>query len=348
MEKVTIRDIARICKVGVSTVSRAINNHPDINPETKKLILDTIREYNYVPNNSAQNLKRSETNTIALLTKGVGNPLFAEMIETAQRHVLGKDYTFVLQQVEEEENEIEAAIRITQERRLKGIIFMGGSSSPDPGLLKRLTVPYVFCTVDSRIPEDLTGWGIVAIDDEAESYRIVDYLCRRGHRRIAIITAYAHDTSIGKLRLNGYVRALKDHGIEYAPELVVQMQMQGGGSIYTMQNGYERAQELLRSGTEFTALYAISDTIAIGACKAIFDSGLSVPEDISVAGFDGLDQALYYHPSITTIEQPMNEMALETSRMLFRLIQDKDARLRRIFPASLREGQSVRNLLPDI
>ena len=115
MEHVTIRDIARICKVGVSTVSRAINNHPDINPETKKLILDTIREYNYIPNNSAQNLKRTKTNTIALVTKGVGNPLFAEMIETAQRHVRGKDYAFVLQQVEEEENEIEAAIRIAKE-----------------------------------------------------------------------------------------------------------------------------------------------------------------------------------------------------------------------------------------
>ena len=142
MEHVTIRDIARICKVGVSTVSRAINNHQ------------------------------------------------------------GKDYAFVLQQVEEEENEIMAAIRIARERRLKGIIFMGGASQPDVSLLKALTIPYVFCTVDSRIPESLSGWGIVAIDNEAESYKIVDYLCSKGHRRIAILTAYAHDTSIGKLRLD--------------------------------------------------------------------------------------------------------------------------------------------------
>ena len=223
MENVTIRDIARICKVGVSTVSRAINNHPDINPETKKLILDTIREYNYIPNNSAQNLKRTRTNTIALVTKGVGNPLFAEMIETAQRHVRGKDYAFVLQQVEEEENEIEAAIRIAQERRPKGIIFMGGASQPDENLLRLLTIPYVFCTVDSRIPDSLSGWGIVAIDNEAESHKIVDYLCARGHRRIAILTAYAHDTSIGKLRFNGYQRALKDHGIACDPALVAHM-----------------------------------------------------------------------------------------------------------------------------
>ena len=197
MEHVTIRDIARICKVGVSTVSRAINNHPDINPETKKLILDTIREYNYVPNNSAQNLKRTETNTIALVTKGVGNPLFAEMIEITQRHVKGKDYAFVLQQVEEEENEIMAAIRIARERRLKGIIFMGGASQPDVSLLKALTIPYVFCTVDSRIPESLSGWGIVAIDNEAESST------RRRAIRLWIISA---PKGTGELRFSRLTR----------------------------------------------------------------------------------------------------------------------------------------------
>ncbi len=345
MEKVTIKDIAKICKVGVSTVSRAINNHPDINPETKKLIMDTISEYHYVPNNSAQNLKRVETNTIALLTKGVGNPLFAEMIETAQRHVLGKDYTFVLQQVEEEENEISVAIRIAQERRLKGIIFMGGASQPKAELLRHLTIPYVFCTVDCVIPDTLSGWGIVAIDNKAESHKIVDYLCRQGHRKIAILTAYAHDTSIGKLRLDGYLEALRDHGIGYDPSLVIHME--GKGSIYTMRRGYEETKKLLESGKEFTALYAISDTIAIGACKAIYDSGLKVPDDISVAGFDGLDLGHYYQPTLTTIEQPMNEMALETSRMLFRLIKDKEGHMRNIFQAKLREGQSVRKLTKD-
>ena len=130
MGQVTIKDIAKICGVGVSTVSRAINNHPDINPETKQLIMDTIQEYNYVPNNSAQNLKRVESNTIALLTKGVGNPLFAEMIQTVQSDVLGKDYLFVLQQVDEMENELEVGARLANEKRLKGMIFMGGASRP--------------------------------------------------------------------------------------------------------------------------------------------------------------------------------------------------------------------------
>ena len=339
MGQVTIKDIAKICGVGVSTVSRAINNHPDINPETKKLIMDTIQEYNYVPNNSAQNLKRVESNTIALLTKGVGNPLFAEMIQTVQSDVLGKDYLFVLQQVDEMENELEVGARLANEKRLKGIIFMGGASRPKEELLARIQVPYVICTVDAVMPENMDNYGIVAIDDEAESYRLIDYLCQMGHRRIAIITAYAHDTSIGKLRLDGYRRALADNGIECEDSLVVHMPAKG--QVYTMKNGYDQTMKLLKSGEKFTAIYAISDTLAIGACKAIFDYGLKVPDDISVVGCDGLDMARYYQPSITTIEQPLSEMALETSRILFELIREKGGKKKHIFEARIREGQSV-------
>jgi len=342
MGQVTIKDIAKICGVGVSTVSRAINNHPDINPETKKLIMDTIREYNYVPNNSAQNLKRVESNTIALLTKGVGNPLFAEMIQTVQSDVLGKDYLFVLQQVDEMENELEVGARLANEKRLKGIIFMGGASRPKEELLRRIDVPYVICTVDAVMPENMENYGIVAIDDEAESYRMIDYLCRLGHRKIAIITAYAHDTSIGKLRLDGYRRALADNGIECEESLVVHMPAKG--QVYTMKNGYDQTMKLLQSGAKFTAIYAISDTLAIGACKAIFDYGLRVPDDISVVGCDGLDMARYYQPAITTIEQTLSAMALETSRILFELIREKGGKKKHIFEARIREGQSVRRI----
>ena len=342
MGQVTIKDIAKICGVGVSTVSRAINNHPDINPETKQLIMDTIQEYNYVPNNSAQNLKRVESNTIALLTKGVGNPLFAEMIQTVQSDVLGKDYLFVLQQVDEMENELEVGARLANEKRLKGMIFMGGASRPKEELLARIQVPYVICTVDAVMPENMDHYGIVSIDDEAESYRLIDYLCRMGHKKIAIITAYAHDTSIGKLRLDGYRRALADYGIECADSLVVHMPAKG--QVYTMKNGYDQTMKLLQSGEKFTAVYAISDTLAIGACKAIFDYGLKVPDDISVVGCDGLDMASYYQPAITTIEQPLTEMALETSRILFELIREKGGRRKHIFEARIREGQSVRRI----
>ena len=342
MEQITIKEIAKICGVGVSTVSRAINNHPDINPETKKKILDTIAEYQYIPNNSARNLKRSESNTIAVLAKGISNPLFGAMVQMLERDILGKQYLFVLQRVDEDENEIEVAIRLEKEKRLKGIIFLGGASHPREDLLHQLTVPYVICTVNAVLEESLDNFGVVSIDDEAESYRMVDYLCRMGHRRIAILTSLARDSSIGTLRLEGYKRALRDNGIEYDESLVVTMNPDE--QTYTMQNGYQQTKRLLNRGVSFTAVYAIADVIAIGACKAIFDAGMRVPEDVSVAGFDGLDQAYYYQPSLTTIEQPIREMTTEASRILFELINEKTGRRYRIFPAKLREGQSVRRI----
>lgn len=90
MEQITIKEIAKLCGVGVSTVSRAINNHPDINPATKQMIMETIKKYNYVPNNSARNLKRSDSNTIAVLIKGISNPFFADMIQIFERRLTAK------------------------------------------------------------------------------------------------------------------------------------------------------------------------------------------------------------------------------------------------------------------
>ena len=126
MEQVTIRDIARKCKVGVSTVSRAMNNHPDINPETKEMILKVIAESNYVPNNSARNLKRSNAKAIAILVKGMDNMFFNNMISVIEEVVRKKKYACIIERVEEKANEVDSAIEIVKEKRLRGIIFLGG------------------------------------------------------------------------------------------------------------------------------------------------------------------------------------------------------------------------------
>ena len=127
MEQVTIRDIARKCKVGVSTVSRAMNNHPDINPETKEMILKVIAESNYVPNNSARNLKRSNAKAIAILVKGMDNMFFNNMISVIEEVVRKKKYACIIERVEEKANEVDSAIEIVKEKRLRGIIFLGGN-----------------------------------------------------------------------------------------------------------------------------------------------------------------------------------------------------------------------------
>jgi len=342
MEQITIKEIARMCGVGVSTVSRAINNHPDINPETKERIMETIRRYNYVPNNSARNLKRAESNAIAVMVKGVSNPFFGPVIQTMERTIVNKNYSFVLQQVEEDEDEVAMAAALEKEKRLKGIIFLGGMKQRPGESLKQMPVPCVISTVSIHLPEDVENCSIVSIDDEAESYRMTDYLIKCGHRRIVIMRTAEPDAGISDKRLAGYRKALQKHGIAYDPELVVPMH--SDAVYYSIENGYEVTKELLTSDRDFTCIYAISDRMAIGAIRAVFDAGKRVPEDFSVAGFDGLDIARYYRPSVATIAQPSEKIADETIRQLFSMIEGKEKGRKVIFPARLLEGESVLKL----
>ena len=121
------RHVAHLCGgTDVSTVSRAINNHPDINPETKDMIMQVIKDHNYVPNNSARNLKRSEARAIAVLIKGISNPFFNKMIKIFEEEIQKKKYSFVLQHVDERQDEVDVAIQLEKEKRLNGIVFLGG------------------------------------------------------------------------------------------------------------------------------------------------------------------------------------------------------------------------------
>ncbi|MBQ4900707.1 LacI family DNA-binding transcriptional regulator [Paenibacillus sp. Marseille-P2973] len=339
MASITIIDIAKMCGVGVTTVSRAINNHPDISEETKAMIMQVIKENHYVPNNSARNLKRSASKTIAVLIKGITNPFFNRMIQVFEKEIQRKKYSFILQRVDENQDEIEVAIELEKEKRLKGIVFLGGYFSHSKEKLDQLTVPFVLSTIGMTPDYDPHEYSSVSVDDFKESYKMVDYLCNQGHRKIAIITASMDDVSIGKLRYEGYKQALEDHGLELNDKLVYSMKE--NIESYSMENGYEVTKELLSSGEEFTALFAVSDSLAVGACKAIFESGKSVPEDYAVAGFDGLDITYYYHPSITTIRQPVEEIAEETIKILFDLINKKITHAHKTFPAELMIREST-------
>ncbi len=339
----TIKDIARICGVAVSTVSRAINNHPDINEETKALIMQTVKDYHYLPNNSARNLKRSESNTIAVLIKGIGNPFFSNILKVFEQEIQNKKHSFLLHRVEEHEDEIEVALMLEKEKRLKGIIFLGGYFLHTRESLDKLKIPYILSTGGVSDTNETETLSCVSVDDYLESYKIVDYLCKLGHKRIATIAAPPMDENIGKLRLKGYKCALKDNGVEPDQGLIC-YNVEDTDQIFSMEYGYAAAKKLLESGTDFTALFAISDSIAIGAAKAIFDSGKKIPDDYSVAGFDGIDYAKYYQPSITTIRQPIEDMAAETIHILFDLMDGKITGARKTFQGELVIGQSTRAL----
>lgn len=342
MGKYTIKDIARECGVGVSTVSRAINNHPDINPQTKQLILDKISERQYIPNNSARNLKKTETNTIAVLIKGIANPIFHQMIDIIQSEILSKDYAFILKKVGFDEDETVVASEIIREQKIKGIVFLGGIFTHTEERLKELTVPYVLSTIEPNTSIDGNIYSAISVDDVAESCRMTEYLIENGHKRIAMLQAKKEDLGVGYLRLKGYQQAFKNHNIPMKRNLIIYSDSKSDGDLFSMENGYKLAKKLIASHKDFTAIFAISDRMAIGAIKALTEEGIRVPQDISVVGFDGLDIARYYIPSITTVKQPVEDMARETIYQLFRLIKGSGVNKHMVFEGTIVEGESTR------
>ncbi|MFV0528226.1 MAG: LacI family DNA-binding transcriptional regulator [Lachnospiraceae bacterium] len=342
MEKMTIKEIAQICGVGVSTVSRALNDHPDINPQTKEKIKAVIAQYHFIPNNSARNLKRTNTRSIAVLIKGMTNPFFNDMLDIFERETAKKKYTFVLQRVDEYEDEIDTALELLKEKRLNGLVFLGGNFMQKEEKLNQISVPFVISSVGivEKLGDRLCS--SVSVDDYRESYKMTEYLCQAGHRRIAMIAAQKNDKSIGALRYRGYLDALSTYGIEADPSIIKHMDIER--DTYSMATGYRMGKELLEQGHEFTALYAIADSLAIGAMRAMIENGKNVPEDYSVAGFDGLDLGAYYAPSLTTIRQPVEEIAKESIDLLFKLIRKKSENRQIILEAELLKRESVRTL----
>ena len=342
MKAITIKDIAKQCGVGVSTVSRAINDHPDINQDTRNKIMEAIKASNFIPNNSARNLKLSDTKTIAVLIKGIDNPFFQSMIKIFEEEIQARKYTYILHRVDSSQDEVEVALELIKEKRLKGIVFLGGSFTHQEDKLSEIKIPFVLSTIAITDNVDKNLYSSVCVNDIDESKKIVDYLCKNGHEKIAILASYSTDKSISDLRLEGYKRALMDNNIKINDNLI--RYTEDACNSYSMQNGYNMTKELLESDEEFTAIYAISDSMAIGACKAILDSGNKIPEDYSVVGFDGLDITSYYNPSITTIRQPVEEMAKETTRILFDLINKKSKHQHKVFQGQLLIRKSTSNI----
>lgn len=316
---VTIKDIARLSGVGISTVSRVINNKGSVSEATRKKVMDVVNTYNYIPNNSARNLKAAQSKNIALLVKGITNPFFNKMIRVIEQEVALRGYVLMIQNVNANEHELDIAIQEAQDRNLCGVIIMGGFYNYSEEKFRQLSIPCVLVTVSASEGVDKTLYSSVRIDDEHEGYNATNYLISLGHRRIGFLhkTPSENETP-NALRYNGYLRALKENNIPFDPNLVAtNLTMEESG--YKI--GFQLMKQLYTKNRNMTAVFAFADILAIGAAKAVFSMGLTIPNDISIIGFDGIEMAEYYQPSLDTIYQPAMQMALSSVEILFDMIQ---------------------------
>ena len=342
MAQLTIKDIAKICNVGVTTVSRAINNEPGISEATKERIMKVVHEYNYVPNNSARNLKMIESNTIALLVIGIENTFFTSMLGPFEDELRKRGYDFLLHAVSWDQDEVTVATELMKEKRLKGIILLGGQMKRVNERMDALGIPYVLCTVANDSTYSSLDCPWVGIDDEMEAYNAVNYLISKGHKDIALIAGHKQGDAVCGHRYEGYKRALKEHGIKENPDLV--HFAKEDSTDFSLENGYNGTRALLKTKAHFTAMFCMSDLIAVGAYKAFNEANIRIPQDCSVIGFDGIDLSYYMSPGLTTMYQPRVEMVVHSVKMLIDKLEDGVKADKKLYMATLIERESVAEL----
>lgn len=333
MNDFTIVDIAGLAGVSVSTVSRVLNRHPDVSAKTTQKVMAVIDKYGYVPNDSARNLKRESMKAVAVIVKGFSNPIFTSMLGIIQHELEQNGYTMLLSQVDTSQDEVASAVSLCKEKKPRGLIFMGGNFSHTRDKLAMLDVPFVMLTITMHSNVDRTAFSSVTVDDFAAGSAVAQKIMASGHKKLAAIGSNVNDTSISRLRIEGFRQALRDGGLYDGEEQIAY------AGTFSYQAGYEAARSLLKKA-EFTCLFCISDILALGAIRAIYDAGKRVPQDISVVGFDGIEEGRYFIPSLATMRQPEKEMAHESVRILLRHIRGGAAHRHKLFDAVFAGGES--------
>ncbi|BDC02974.1 TPA: LacI family DNA-binding transcriptional regulator [Clostridium perfringens] len=335
-----IRDIAKLAGVGVSTVSRVINDHPDVKDETREKILKIIKESNYIPNNSARILKKNNTNNIGVLVKGVFNPFFAEMINIIGNRINEAGYTMILQQNDyATEDDVDNLIAFVKEKRLQGIICLGGNFlNINDESFQFLDIPVVLTSVNTLSKESKSKFSSIGIDNVLAAKASIQYLIDKGHRNIGILLGEKNDVGISGLRLEGYKKALEENNIPYSEENVFI-------GDYDYSGAYRVTKEIINNRKDITAIFSISDIMAVGAAKSVIDQGLQVGEDISIMGFDGMDISKYYNPGITTVKQPKKNMANNSIDLLLALLAKKEDHKHIIFETKIIERESCKEVV---
>ena len=332
----TIKDIARIAGVSVSTVSRVLNNHPDVSEAAKEKVLEVVEKYNYIPNTSARELGKSSSDNIGVVVRGMSNPFYTDIIAAIGSRIERAGYTMVMQQIGASDDEILTAARMERDKRLQGLIFLGGKLDYTKEQLTSINIPYVCCTFSNRYGTlDKSEYSSVCIDDNQAAYDAVQQLYSRGHRRIAVLLSGSKDGSVSQVRFAGYERALNDFGIALDEQLIIEI------NSYNIADAYKGMQDWLKKEIEFTALFAISDNMAMGAMKALKEAKKKVPGDVAVIAIDGIEASEYINPVLSTLCQPMEKMGSEAVKLLVDIISKKKSNRHLTLSTTLRAGETL-------
>jgi LacI family transcriptional regulator len=309
--RATIRDIADLAGVSIATVSRVLNDRPDVAPETRENVLQVVREHGFSTNRGARGLSSGRTGMIGLTLPLVADAYFGPMLSGAAEALYERDMRIVLAPtLHEHDREVSLLERLMRGTTDGAILMLPEESIEELRMLQRQGFPFV--VVDPREPPP-EGVACVAAMHASGAKVATEHLLALGHRRIGAIAGtpgwYATEE-----RVLGFRAALAAAGILLDPQLVVY-------SDWRMPRGIEAAEQLLALPDPPTAIFGFNDNVAIGALHAARKRGLSVPDDLSVVGFDDTELAVIVTPQLTSVRQPLAEMGRMGVSLLIRILE---------------------------
>lgn len=333
----TIKDIAKESGYAVGTVSRVLNNQLGVSEKARKRVMEVVEKYHFHLNSNAKHLKQQYNNGVAIIVKGTRNMLFARLVEVLQRSIKEKGYDCLIYYIREEDHEVEQALQICRERQPIGILFLGSNKENFRERFEFIHIPCVLVTNSAEgLPFD--NLSSVCIDDFDAAKKAVEYLIQNGHQKIGILGGEMDHSNPAKARYEGCLQAFREHNIVFMPE------KQYACAYFTIEGGYKCMLEILEKSPDITAIFAMSDVMAIGAIRAITDFGLRVPEHISVIGLDGIEMGQYVVPKLTTMMQPGEEIAKRCVEILLDSIHEKSPVVYEQTSFVLVEGESMRTI----
>lgn len=309
---ISINDIARALGISPSTVSRALKDHPDISTETKKLVKEYAEKVNYRPNALALSLKTHRSNTLGLIIPEIVHHFFSSVISGIEEVAYAKGYRLIICQSNENYEREVMNTQLLLDNRVDGILISMSKNTYKYGHFRDLIdcgIPIVFLDrVCSEVETDR-----VVTDDFEGAMLATNHLIERGRRKILHLASPQH-LQIGKLRTEGYRKALADHGLEQNDDLILQCD--------TRNELYELKNRFLEIAQHIDGIFAVNDFTAIAAIQLLQESNYKIPEDIAVTGFGNDPIASIVNPSLTTVDQSGFEMGRQAVEILIKRLEN--------------------------
>ncbi len=312
-KNLTIRDIAKMACVSHMTVSRVVNNDPRVREETRNKILNLIKKVGFKPDARARAFASKKSNLVGLIVSNISNPFYAALARGVEDKAHDAGYHVVFSSIQNKYAQYEMIVNFMLSAGVDGIIF-ASARLREPVIKKLINERFPLVLVNRKLKGE--NFSYVGLDNVRGAYEITQHLINLGYKQIAIITG-SSNLSTGIERLKGYQQALKDNGIEFTENYVIQ-------GPYNRTTGYEGAKTFINMKNRPEAIFfGGNDYIAMGVIDAIYELGLRIPEDIALVGFDDTEFASNQRIKLTTVSQRQYEMGNLAVQILIDYIEKK-------------------------